>query len=371
MTALGAARVQAAERARGGRALRALYRLALLAVVGGAALQLAAWVPGAARRSQKRTAARWAGGYTLRIARKTMLIGALPRVIFATERPEGRLTVLSGTFSGPDTVSLAQFDLSGRLIGKLAGTDIPTGLSRVEGFRVDHLGDTWVSTLYPPELARFSQGSLISAVLLKAIRITYGLALDETRGRVFVAGCSPRSKPPGGCLLIHQFTFPGLQYVRSFLPTAPEVLQKRQFSVQTVPIEVGPRGNVWAIDSPAWTLYSIDPSSGRVSSHPIQSRVMPRAGAFDAMGGAEYVRTYMQNAAVPVSIVISGRTVIVCVRRSGHFWLELFNLSGAQIGTDVPAPGRLVGTGRGDALLFGASSKGGAQLIRAELRDLR
>lgn len=304
------------------------------------------------------------------------LTGALPQVLQASVLPNGTFVVFSEPPNG-DSESFGIFDSIGRLVKNLAGRGVPTGLTYLSSIRAGRGDIFWATALAPPELAQLNQNGVISATNLPQMRLAYDVALDEAHGYVYVSGCAPEHPERDfQCLLVHQFTIEGLKFQRSFLETDPAVLRNSQFGIQWVPVDVDIKGIVWAVDSPAFTLYSIDPTSGRSSSVLIASRMVRPAGKLDLSGGDSYTKKYVESLFSPDSVVTVSNAVVVAVRRPGElvaarYILEIFNFSGVQIGMDIPAPGRLVGKYGTSGLLFACKGKNGPTLIEGMLSGLR
>jgi hypothetical protein len=310
---------------------------------------------------------------SVQVLRAVHLAGSQPLIVQASLLPGGSFAVFSERIT-EDFTSLGIFSAAGELVKNLAGTNVPTGLSRLSSLHVDRGGILWASTLDPGGVARLNQNGLISAGKLSKLKVAYGLALDEAHGYVYVSG-APVDNPgaDSSLLLIHQFAIDDLKFRKSFLQMDPSVLDNGQIGIQSVPLDVDKRGIVWAVDSPAFRLYSIDPVSGRRTSIPIRSRVATPAGKLDPLGGGSYTREYIESAFIPESVIADGNRIIVAIRRPGeitaaHYLLEIFDSTGVQIGVDIPAPGRLVGKYVG-GLLFGGVEKAGATIIEGVLSN--
>jgi hypothetical protein len=282
--------------------------------------------------------------------------------------PGGGFAVFS-ELATENFVSLGIFGSSGGLVKNVAGTSVPTGLPRLSSLQVDSSGLLWVTTLNPAEVARFNQNGLLSVDTLAKPVVGYALALDQARGYVYVGGCAPL--PGAVCLLVHQYAIDGMKYRKSFVETNPDVLRKAQFPIQWVPLDVDPRGIVWALDSPAFTLYSINPVSGHVASYPIRSRVAVPPGPVPPKGGFAEMAGYFRRSFLPGLVLVTRGRVVISIRRpagAGDL-LEVFNSAGAQVGVDVAAPGRLVGKDSNGGLFFGRSGENGPVLIEGVLSD--
>jgi hypothetical protein len=313
---------------------------------------------------------------SVELRRTVRLSGALPQLARASLLPGGSFAVFSERFT-ENFVSVGIFSTSGELVKNLAGTDVPTGLASLSSLQIDSGGILWATTFIPGEVARLNQNGLISVSDLAKLKIAYDLALDEPHGYVYVSGCaSENSRADSPLLLVHQFAIDGLKYRKSFLQTDPSVVGNTQLGIQSVPLDVDAKGTVWAVDSPAFTLYSIDPTSGRSTSIPIRSRVAKPSGKLDPFGDNSYTRKYIYASFTPDSVVVAGDRVIVAIRQPGDisaaaYLLEIFDSAGVQIGVDIPAPGRLVGKFGNGGLLFGSPGKNGPTLIEGALSDSR
>lgn len=306
------------------------------------------------------------GGPQLRLARRSAvaLRGALPVVQQVAEPAGGGFAVLSASPSGR-AVALGLFGHRGRLLRSLAGEGSKTALGRVTA--VQSSGRTiWASAFLPPEVAEFSGGHLISVRVLAKPMMAYSLALDPVRALAYVSGLG---RPGTHGLLVHRFAFPSFRLLGSSLAMDALVRRDRAIVAQWVPMAVGPRGTVWAVDAPALTLYAVRPS-GAIGRYPIRSRIAKPVPPLDP-SGATHAR-WWAGAYWPTAIAISGRRVVVCIRRphGAGFLLEVFNPSGRQVGTDIPAADRLVGVSREGGLLF-ARDGSPPLLLRGRLVGVR
>ena len=308
------------------------------------------------------------------VRRTIRLPDALPHLTRASLLPDGSFAVLSERLT-EDFVSVGIFSTSGELVKNLAGTSVPTGLARLSSLQVDSGGKLWATTFIPGEVARLNQNGLISVSELPKLKMAYALALDEPHGYVYVSGCVPESSSSNSpLLLVHQFAIDGLKFCKSFLHSDPSVVGNTQLGIQWVPLDVDTKGTVWAVDSPAFTLYSIDPVSGRSTAIPIRSQLARPSGKLDPVGGNSYTRKYIYASFTPESVIADGDRIIVAIRQPGEmgaagYLLEIFDSAGVQIGTDVPAPGSLVGKYGTGGLLFGSMAKSGSTLIEGALSN--
>ncbi len=291
------------------------------------------------------------GGARLRLshARTVALRGALPQVQQVAALSEGDLAVLSdGSDGGSPT--LQTFTRRGVLKRTLAGKGSPAALGRVTSVQVAG-GAVWASAFLPPEVAEFRGGHLAWAKVLPAPLMTaYALALDPARGLAYVSGLV---RPGPGAQLVHRFTFPAFQIKGSALPTSPLVVRDGADVAQWVPMAVGLRGTVWAVDAPALTLYAIR-ASGNVDAYPIRSRLAHPPGPLDQMAGAAAERRWWTQAYWPAGVFAAKGRIIVCVRRprGAGYLLEVLIASGRQVGVDLPTPDRLVGVSGDGSLIF-------------------
>ena len=305
--------------------------------------------------------------------RPTRLRGALAVIDRAAQLPGGEFAVLSESSGGDDRDALDAFSASGVLVKAMGGTAVPLGLSRLTSLEATRGGNLLVTTFYPPEVGRFDQTGLVSARKLAPLKNTYGIALDEARGYAYIAGCRVVTDAAGPCLLVHQFSLRDWRLRRSFLPMAPSVRLGQQFSVQSVPLDVDSEGTVWAVDSPALVLYSINPATGLAVPHPIREIGARPAGRFNPLGSGDYVRNYLGRYTFPLGVAAAGGWVVVSLRRPGGrgYALAVFDRAGAEVAGDLRSPGPLVGRGPGGRLLFARSGRGGPGLVVGRLRVSR
>jgi hypothetical protein len=80
---------------------------------------------------------------------------------------------------------------------------------------------------------------------------------------------------------------------------------------------------------------------------------------------------YFRRSFFPGLVLVTGTRVIISIQRpaGAGYLLEVFDLAGAQIGVDVPAPGRLVGKYGKGGLFFGRAGQNGPVLVEGVLSD--
>lgn len=297
--------------------------------------------------------------------------GQVDEVVVA---PGGALLVRDADYTRPETQSLELYDSAGRLLRKLGGF----GRSPGSFFRLKDVAATSDGTIWAVDLVgRISffgpRGKLRSTKLVQNPGYQVdGLAIDEGRGFFYLSGCLPTAEfLDRGCQLVHQYRLADKEYVRSFLPSDPEVLAKKQVALQDVSLALDGRGRVFAADAPALKLHRVDPRTGATQVFPIRSRRMRPAPAID--GTSEAARRAYESSHLVERVLVAGDLAVVAVRRgrAGDSLLAFFDLEGEPVGIDVAPPGQLVGKTPDGLLLFAERVRGGFAVRRYSVRDAR
>lgn len=288
----------------------------------------------------------------------------------ATVLSDRSVLVRDADFVHPETQALELFDPAGRLVRRLGGFGRSPGqFYRLKDVLVTRAGEVWVADVVG-RLSFFDmRGKLLGTKLIQNPGFQVdGLALDEGRGVFYLSGCLPKAVYlDSGCRLVHQYRLSDKTYVRSFLETDPEVLQKSLFGLQDSLLSLDDQGRIYAVDKPVFKLSRIDPSTGKVQAFPIRSRQVKPVPAVKDPAAA---RAVYQHSFLIHRVLAVGPHVLVSIRRPGQggFLLQVFTQAGQQVGMDLEVPGALVGkTPQGD-LLFASRIPRGYELAPYRIR---
>lgn len=330
-------------------------RLSLCLVLGCALLGCALLVPRQARAAVQLVPA----GKPIALAK------ASGRVDDVIHLRDGTVLVRDSDFENPEAQGLELYGRSGRLIRRLAGYGrSPGSFYRLKDVAVTSGATIWAADVIGRLTFLDLRGKLLGTKLIQNPGYQVDrLAIDERRGFFFLGGCLPREGFLDlGCVLVHQYRIRDKAYVRSFLPTDPDVLARNHVALQDVAIALDGMGRVFAADAPALKLHRVDPRSGATKTFPLRSRTLRPPPALDKTSEAA-LRAY-ESSDLVARIVVAGGHVVVSVRRPAKqgFLLAVFNLDGAQVGVDLPSPGELVGKTAEGKLLFARRAGSGYEI---------
>jgi hypothetical protein len=228
---------------------------------------------------------------------------------------------------------------------------------RLKDLEVASDGTLWVADVLSRITTFDPAGKLQKTLLVQRPGYqVHDLVLDERRGYFYVGGCLPtQTYLDLGCLLLHQYRLRDRRYIRSFVETDPEALEKRLLALQDVVLALDSRGRVFVADAPIFKVIRLEPKSGESVVLPLTSRIVRPAPALDPRAAPEVARKRFSEAFLIDRLAISGGCLVVSIRRpadTGHLLTVIDAESGESLLVDHPAPGRLVGERGGDGLLF-------------------
>lgn len=292
------------------------------------------------------------------------------RIDQATVLPDRGVLVRDSDFGHPETQALELYDPTGRRTRRIGGFGRSPGqFYRLKDVALTRKGEVWVADIVG-RLSFFDlQGKILGTRLIQNPGFQVdGLALDEARGYFYLSGCLPKAVYlDGGCRLVHQFRLADKTYIRSFLETDPEVLEKGLFGLQDSLLSLDDQGRIYAADKPVFKLSRVDPSTGEVRVFPIRSRQVKPVPVVRDPAAA---RSVYRSSFLVHRVLASGPYVVVSIRRPAQkgFLLEVFTQAGEQVGTDLEVPGTLVGKTRQGDLLFAGRTQRGYELTPYRIR---
>jgi hypothetical protein len=274
--------------------------------------------------------------------------------------PGGEYAVRDSNFRRPETQAIEVYAHSGSLIRKVGGFgNGPQSFLRLMSVAAQADGALW-SGDFARRINRYDpSGKLTGTLLLQkpALSSLTSLALDESRGVFYVAGCLPEHVYIDlGCLLVHQYSLKNNEFLHSFVPTDPALLKGNLQPFEATFIDVDGAGNVWAVDAPIFKILRLNPVSGKVTSFPVRSNIarptlslpLPKPGEQNQL------RAQFDTSFLLWRVLAAGPYAVVSVRKphdSGYL-LQVFDQTGRQVGIDLASPGELAGRTSAGELIF-------------------
>lgn len=281
--------------------------------------------------------------------------------------PGGGWAVRDYSFDPPDRQRVELFAADGRRSGEIAAYGRgPERYVRLKDIAVDRQGDLWIADFGSARVLRFNRsGKLLSSVLLQNPSFRpNALALDEERGRLFVAGCYPTDiYLDRGCLLVHRYRLADGRFEGSFVETDPEALAKRWAGRSDYDLTVAPNGDVYFVDEGVHTLVLLDPESGRVAGFAVQSGIAtpPASLSLETVASSAAKTRAIENSYRLTRVQASGAHVITAMSKPGGRGelLTVFDGSGRTVARDLELPGRLVGATTNGGWIFARRERQG------------
>jgi len=283
----------------------------------------------------------------------------------------GMLIVRDANYRQEASQAIELFDSSGRFLRKIGEFGkAPGEYFRLFQVRLDSKGYIWATDR--AKILKFdASGKLLGEILIQNPGYSANaLVIDERRGVFYLAGCLPRRTYLNlGCDLIHRYSFSDNRYIRSYLGTDPEAMQKNLLPFESYMLDVDDAGRIYAADAPLFKIFRVDPNTGQTVALAVKSRV-----AAEPHGLPETIEPAASTAAFENSffldnVVATNAWAAVSIRKphDAGFILEVLAPDGHQIITDGECPGRLVGKTTDGHLIFAAKSPSGFALLEYAL----
>lgn len=284
----------------------------------------------------------------------------------------GRFAVRDTDFQHEQSQFLEIYDGAGKRVGQIGAFGHGPGqFFRLKDIAWASDGTLWTADVVA-RLTRFDlQGKVRSTrLVLKPGYHIGALALDEPRGLYYLTGCLPeRVYLDLGCALVHQYSLRDGKYLKSFLKTDPEALQKHLLTLEDYLIDLDPRGRIFAVDVPLFKVFRIDPANGDLKAFPLNSRAARPAPPLIPGDSIEKMRRAYEEAYLIDRILVADPWVLVSIRKphSAGYLLHVLNTDGEQLAADLSSPGQLVGKSPAGGFYFAARGPGGFELTEYRL----
>jgi len=284
----------------------------------------------------------------------------------------GRFAVRDTDYQHEQNQFLEIYDASGKRAGRIGSFGRGPG----QFFRLKDLAWASSNTLWVADvvarLTRFDlQGKVQGTRLVLKPGFHIGsLVLDEPRGLYYLTGCVPdRVYLDLGCTLIHQYDLRNGQYLKSFLKTDPEALEKHLLSLEDYLIDLDSQGRIFAVDVPVFKVFRVDPVKGDVRTFPLASRIVRQAPELIPGDSLEKMRRAYEQAFLIDRILVADPWVLVSVRKpDGGFLLQVLDTEGRLAAGDLPSPGRLVGKSPNGGFYFANRAPKGFEVVEYRLQ---
>ena len=280
--------------------------------------------------------------------------------------PQGGFAVRDYTSDPPAEQKIEFFGADGSRTGTIAAFGKgPTKYLALRDIAVDSKGHLWVADFGASRVLEYElNGDVLSTLLLQnpSFRPEV-LAIDEERGRLFIAGCSPlKVYLDRGCLHVHEYRLKDRRFTRSFIETSEESITKLWASRVLSDLSLDRNGRVYFLEQAVFRLLRLDPLSGEVTELAINSTVaeVPPALAVETVTSKDRMEAARRAAYLLDRVVASGAHVAVSIRRPGDagYLLAVFDEEGRQVATDLDIGGHLVGATRDGGWLFARNQDG-------------
>ncbi len=275
----------------------------------------------------------------------------------------GGFVVREADFRRPETQQIAVYDAAGNLKSRVGRYGPgPFEFDRLVGIALGPDQAIWAVDVRSKVIRYSLQGRGLSTTLIQNPGFEpKAIALVPRRRVFYLAGCQPLHYYLDlGCSLLHEYSIAGRAFQRSFLPTASVAIRDHLFPLENYFLATGQNGDLYFADGPVFELAQLNPRTGSIKRFPIRSnRARPPEAILTGQQAAYYERKY-GDACLIQALFAAGRVVLVQLHVPAEHedLLEAFLDSGRQIATDLPSPGRLVGTDEENFLFARKVSQG-------------
>lgn len=270
-----------------------------------------------------------------------------------------------------DPEAIEKYDPTGKLVKVIGGKGSGPGrFLLLTGLALDEeSGRVFAVDLQQQRVHLFTQdGQLLrSWIVARPGYMPQEIALDRTRGFYYMGGSLPlKTVISEGSLHVHQYKLETNEYVRSFLETDQadrRIREKNLFSYLYVSsLETDPAGNVYCTMAPTYKIFKIDPRRRVIRAFRGRHRFYkaPPMYAQSVVKPEELSKLRKTWTQADRVAIVRGKFAVLSLEMHEPFpyGLEVFDLNGRVLRTDILTEGRLVGRDHEGNLYFAVMRDG-------------
>jgi len=261
---------------------------------------------------------------------------------------------------------IEKYDRNGKLVKTIGGIGrAPGRFLFLADFAVDEdKGHVFAVDFQQSRITLFAEdGQLLDSwIIARPGYMPQAFALDRARGFYYVGGSLPLKRfVREGSLHVHAYKLGTNEYVGSFVETDRSVREKNLFNYLVVSsLDVDHAGNVYATLAPVYKVFKIDPKRRTTRAFSGRHRFYRPPPVYRSDVKPEELKrlreTWTQTDRV---LVVRGRFVVLSLETHEPFpyGLEIFDVTGRLLRTNMLTNGRLVGKDREGNLYFVADDR--------------
>ncbi len=298
-----------------------------------------------------------------------------PAKVYVLEKKEGAIRQLvvdkRGFLWVRDWEAIEKYDSKGKLVKVIGGKgNSPGRFLLLMGLALDEdSNQVFAVDLQQQRVHLFTQdGQLLrSWIVTRPGYMPQEIALDRARGFYYMGGALPlKTVISEGSLHVHQYKLGTNEYVRSFLETDqadPRIREKNLFSYLYVSsLDTDPVGNVYCTMAPVYKIFKIDPRRRVIRAFRGRHRFYkaPPVYARSALKPEELSKLRKTWTQVDRVAIVRGKFAVLSLETHEPFpyGLEVFDLNGRVLKTDILTEGQLVGKDHEGNLYFAVMRDG-------------
>jgi len=265
-----------------------------------------------------------------------------------------------------DEGKIEKYDQNGKLVSAIGSAGRGPGrFLLLTGFAVDEeRAQVFAIDLQQYRVNLFAEDGrfLDSWIVARPGYMPQAIVLDSKRGFYYLGGSLPPKKfVSEGALHVHKYKIGTNQYLGSFLETDRSVHEKNLFNYLVVSsLDIDSLGHVYCTLAPVYKVFKID--TQRRVIHPFvgRHRFYKAPPLYQSDLKPQDLQKLRKTWTQTDRVVIVGRFAILSleVHEPFPYGLEVFDLNGNVLRTDLLTNGRLVGKDHGGGLYFALSQNG-------------
>jgi hypothetical protein len=294
---------------------------------------------------------------------------------YVLEKKEGAIQQLivdrNGFLWVRDWEAIEKYDRGGKLVKVIGGKGgSPGRFLLLTGLAVDEDGGrVFAVDLQQQRVHLFAQdGRLLQSwIVARPGYMPQEIVLDKTRGLYYMGGSLPqKTRISEGSLHVHKYKLETNAYMGSFLETDQadrSVREKNLFNYLYVSsLDVDSAGNVYCTLAPVYKIFKINPRRRTIQAFRGRHRFYKAPPAYPRSGAKPEELRKLRKAWTQVDrvVVVRGRFAVLSLELHEPFpyGLEVFDVNGRLLRSDILTDGRLVGRDREGNLYFAVVREG-------------
>ena len=280
-------------------------------------------------------------------------------------RPGGGFAIRDYTWDPPEAQVIELFSEAGARESRIEGYGHGAGkYIRLKDLAVAPDGSLWVADFGASRATHYGENGEVLGTLLLQNPSYRPVALAVDSDSLYVAGCvAVDTYLNRGCELVHRYRLADRKFQETTLRTPEETVERGWAGRGGYDLDLAADGTLYFVHETTLTLFRRPPGETTFTAVEVESGVAkPPAPLTRDIGTRPGGPDELLAASFTLDRVVAGKDhTAVSIRRpdDGGYLLAVFDADGQQVARDVPAPGRLVGSGPEGEWIFVRKEGGG------------